>query len=113
MFIAPDAVEQKLAGKNMLMSLGDAARAVGLAPAYLDPKDWRRLAAIIAGLGFRQRLVDGIHVWLRVKPKATPKPQPELFPLVTDGPGEGAQRSATPPAPNIVGWPPAQRGRAI
>ena len=57
--------------------IGDAARAVGLAPAYLDTKDWRRLAALIAGLGFRQRTVDGIRVWLRVLVPAQAK-QTEL-----------------------------------
>ncbi len=62
MFIDPDAVERKLAGKRMLFSLAEAARAVGLVPDYLAIADWRRLASIILGLGWRQRSVDGEKV---------------------------------------------------
>jgi hypothetical protein len=60
MFIAPEAAEHRLAGKDFLVSLAEAARTIGLEPSYLEQKDWRRLASQLAGLGFRQRSIDGV-----------------------------------------------------
>ena len=66
MFLDPADVERKLAGRTMLFSLGDAARTVGLAPAYITTADWRRLASLLAALGWRERRVDGEKIWLRI-----------------------------------------------